>query len=502
MPVAESLLIGVLVAFVLLLVGGGLIATAYLIRTYHVTHRPLAYRPVLLGIGLALFATGPLSYLCALTSLLFFDSPTDDDVTTFVLWGLLALLFGGLSMLFFAICAIGRHPRSDVQEQRLQRCLRVMQVIGWVIVALTAGTVGLAFILPPVLVGFVVVYVWGNHRRAQQANLLWMLAIATDKSIPLPAEVDAFAATTWGMRRNRLLLLADMLRSGTPLPNCLEAISGLVPKSSVPSIHLGAAVGQVSQALRDAAVRQTSDLQGSAIFRTVSYTSFYLWALLTTITGIVGFLMYFIVPKVKAIFQGFDMEMPAMTQELIRRSDLAVEHFYLTLPALSLPFFLLIVECLGHVVGWDSLDVPLFGWLSRIETPLLLRGLSRVVAAGRPLSEGLRVLSEHHHRHGIRAKAERIRYFVEQGRDCWDLLHQERLLFRSETVLLRTAEVVGNLPWVLNELADVIERRTRRRTLYAAQLVQPAVVVLLGFVVGSICVGFFLPLIKVINDLS
>jgi type II secretory pathway component PulF len=502
MAMAESMLLATLVAFVLLLVGAGLLATAYLIRTYHVPHRVVGYRPALLGIALALFASGPCLFGVVATYMTVFEFPTDDDVAFLVAWGIVAVLLGGLSLLYFFVWSNGRDQRSNVEEQRLQRYIRVMQVFGWVIIALTAGTVGLAFVLPPILVGFAGVYVWGNHRRAQQANLLWMLAIATEKSIPLPAEVDAFAATTWGTRRSRLTLLADMLRNGTPLPSCLEAVPGLVPKSSLPAIHLGAEVGQISRALRDSAVRQTNDLQGAAAFRTISYTSFYIWALLAAITGIVGFLMYFIVPKLKAIFVGFDVELPTVTAELIRRADMAVEHFYLAIPALSLPFFMLIVECLGHIFGWDSLDVPLVGWLSRLETPQLLRGLSRVVAAGRPLPDALRVLSDHHHRRGIRAKAERIRYFVEQGCDTWDLLRQERFLLGAEALLLRRSEQLGNLPWVLNELADAIERRTKRRALCAAQLIQPAVVLLLGFVVGSICVGFLMPLIKVINELS
>jgi len=292
-----------------------------------------------------------------------------------------------------------------------------------------------------------------------------------------------------------------MLRNGTPLPNCLEAIPGLIPKSTVPAIHLGAAAGQISRALRDAAVRQTNDLQESSLFRTVSYTSFYVWGLLTVISGIVGFLMYWIVPKFKAIFEGFDMELPAMTVGLIQRSDVVVNYFYLIMPLLSLPFFMLIVVGLGHVFGWDALDLPLLSWFPRLETPLVLRGLSRVVAAGLPLPDGLRVLSEHHHRLGIRAKSDRARYFVERGADCWERLQFEGFLHRAEVALLQSAQRIGNLPWVLNELADVIDRRQQRRAVYAAQLIQPMFVVSMGIVVGYICIAFFLPLIKLTNEL-
>ncbi|MBI5760768.1 MAG: type II secretion system F family protein [Planctomycetales bacterium] len=499
---AEALIAAALVALVLLALGGGMVTTAYLIRTYHLPHRPLAYRPVLLGLAVALFGAGPGTFLVSVSVSLLAGPVSGDDVQIFVLWGIMAAMVGGISLLFLLTWQDGRNPQSHVDEQRLQRSVRTMQVIGWVIVGLTVGTIGLGLVLPPVLLGFAGIYVWGNHRRAQQANLLWMLAIATDKSIPLPDEVDAFAATIWGPRRGRCVLLADMLRNGTPLPNCLEAIPGLIPKSVVPAIHLGAAAGQISRALRDAAVRQTNDLQESSLFRTISYTSFYVWGLLTAISGIVGFLMMWIVPKFKAIFDGFEMELPAITVELIGRSDMATKYFFLTLPGLSLPFFMLIIVGLGHVFGWDALDLPLLSWFPRLETPLVLRGLSRVVSAGLPLPDGLRVLSEHHHRLGIRAKVDRLRYFVERGANCWERLQFEGFLRRGEVALLQSAQRIGNLPWVLNELADVIERRQQRRTIYAAQLIQPVFVVLMGIVVGYICVAFFMPVIKVIHGLS
>lgn len=502
MVMAEALIVAAFVAFILLVLGGGMVTTAYLVRTYHQPQRPLAYRPVLLGLAVALFGVGPGIFLASLTVSLLSGPVNGDELAALMGWGMLALLAGVISLLFLLLWWDGRNPQSHIEEQRLQRGVRSMQIIGWVIIGLTAGTIGLAFVLPPVLLGFAGIYVWGNHRRAQQANLLWMLAIATDKSIPLPDEVDAFAATQWGPHRSRCILLADMLRNGTPLPNCLEAIPGLIPKSVVPAIHLGAAAGQISRALRDAAVRQTNDLQESSLFRTISYTSFYVWGLLTVISSIVGFLMYWIVPKFKAIFEGFDMELPALTVDLIERSDMATKYFFLTMPALSLPFFMLIIVGLGHVFGWDALDLPLLSWFPRLETPLVLRGLARIVSAGLPFPEGLRVLSEHHHRVGIRAKAERLRYFVERGSDIWERLQWEGFLHRAERALLQSAQRIGNLPWVLNELAEVIERRQQRRAVFAAQLIQPVFVVLIGIVVGYICVAFFIPVVMVIDGLS
>jgi type II secretory pathway component PulF len=329
-----------------------------------------------------------------------------------------------------------------------------------------------------------------------------MLAIATDKSIPLPDEVDAFAATIWGPRRSRCVLLADMLRNGTPLPTALEATSGLVSRSSITAINLGAEVGQISRVLRDAAVRQSNDLQELTLVRALSHTMVYLWAMLFVLSGIVGFLMYFIMPKYKVILEGFEVEMPAVTVGLIAGFDWAAQYWYLAVPALSLPLFMSIIVTERNVSGWDTLDVPLMGWLSRLETPLMLRSLSRIIAAGLPLPEGLRVLAAHHHRRGIRAKADRMRYFVEQGADCWEQLHRERFLHSAEVGLFQSAQRIGNLSWVLNELADVIDRRLQRRANYAAQLIDPVSVVFMGLIVGYICLGFFMPLIKVIHGLS
>jgi type II secretory pathway component PulF len=346
----------------------------------------------------------------------------------------------------------------------------------------------------------------GLHRRVQEVYLLWMLTVATEQSLPLPAEVDAFADTTSEPRRGQCALLAEMLRNGTSLPKALAIIPGLVPKTTVTALHLGDQAGQIPRALRHEAVRLTSDLQRQTVLQVLAGALVYGWSLFLVGSMIVGFLMYWIVPKIGAIFEGFEVELPTITRWLIRGYEAAFQHFYLTFPLVLLA--LLLAMCVqnlanrGQVFGWDLRNFPLVGWLTRLETPLLLRSLSWIVASGQPLHVSLRVLEQQHHRASIRAKLGRVRHAIEVGTDCWGALLRQWFLLPAEVALLQTAERMGNLSWVLNELSEAIERRLQRRAFYITQLIEPVFTLLSGIIVCFICLGFFMPLIKLFNELS
>ena len=76
------------------------------------------------------------------------------------------------------------------------------------------------------------------------------------------------------------------------------------------------------------------------------------------------------------------------------------------------------------------------------------------------------------------------------------------LITRPESTLLKSAQDAGNLPWALNQLADSLERRFAFRWMTTLEFLQPAVVLFMGFVTLFICLGMFMPLIKLLNDLS
>lgn len=366
-------------------------------------------------------------------------------------------------------------------------------VIGFVLI----GFVLACFAIPALAFAVAV-----STRRARHAGLLWTLAITMEKRLPLAEELDAHADVARGRQRMYLRELADSVRFGLPLEKGLED-RDLVPRSVLVEAHVAAGAEQLPAALREAAVRHTQAMQQAAGNHTVGGTVVYLATVVTVALLVFAFIMYYIVPKMKKIFEDFGVELPGTTRVLIGTSDYVLEYALIVFPLLSIVVLVAIGVAVGQFLGWENLRHPwLTRWFPRADTPSVLRCLSLPIASGRPLTEALERIAVFHHREIVRNRVVQIARALERGENLWEQLRVHKFIRRNEAAVLQAAERVGNLPWALRELAERIDKRLTFRLLAWCEFVQPIVVLLMGLAVGLICIAFFLPLVKLINDLS
>lgn len=343
-----------------------------------------------------------------------------------------------------------------------------------------------------------------SRLQARQGTLLWLLAIAAEKGQPLPQEVEALAETTSGPLYQDLRQLASYLQLGDPLAIALDRKPGMVPQTAVVAAYIGERTGTLPQVLKEAALHQTMPrVRVSTSPLSLGGALLYLWGLVITGIMIIGFLMYWIIPKFMDIFNDFGVSLPDVTISMIQVSGWFTDYWYLFFPLLMFPPVLLIVVAIAYWKGWEVTEL---GWMSRWsirwETPGILRGLSHAVAANAPIAVGLEALRQRHHQDSVRLRLERAMQSCEHGEDCWAALSRQKILKGREVKLLQAAERAGNLPWVLRELASTLEDRRRYRWLAVLEVAQPAVVIALGLVVLYVCVSFFMPLVRLIEQLA
>jgi general secretion pathway protein F len=340
-------------------------------------------------------------------------------------------------------------------------------------------------------------------QAARQSTLLWTLAVAVEKHVALVPFLEALADEAGGRWRWKMRALAELLNAGVSIPDALDATPGILPDDTRLLIRVGAESGRMGPALRDAA---TQFARRSEALRPPGGASLlYLCGLAFVMLTVLSFVMYWIIPKLKAIFNGFDMALPALTMAIVQAVDVGVNYFYIFGP-LSLGGLMLAVavsfELMGWGVGWGSPSRRLTRWFPRLQAPLALRSLGIAVDGGRPLLTALKTLAELHPDPALRRRMERVEAEIAQGHECWESLVSVGLLKRGETTLLNAAERVGNLGWALRGMADSIEHRSEHRTRIILELFRPIGILIAGVVVAVFVVGMFLPLIEIINKLS
>lgn len=337
-------------------------------------------------------------------------------------------------------------------------------------------------------------------QAARQTTLLWTLAVAVEKQLPLVPFLDALADEATGKWGWTLRGLAGFLNSGSSIPDALEAIPGLLPAETVAAIRIGAQSGRLAPALRESAARYSKryesapPVEGSEI----GYLCGLLFAMLTVVT----FVMYWIIPKYKAIFEGFDTRLPELTIAVVEVADFAAGHWYLVvLFAMAIAGVLRIAL---QLAAWRAGAIGAPQWLTwllpRLQTPLLLRSLGLAVDGGHPLPGALAVLTERHPDIAFRRRLAQVEESVALGADCWQGLYAVGLLRRGEVAVLDAAQRVGNLGWALRGIADSVERRSEQRLRILRELLRPVGLLMAGTVVAFFVIGMFLPLVKLISN--
>ena len=342
----------------------------------------------------------------------------------------------------------------------------------------------------------------GARSRAQQVELVWLLAIAVKSGRPLANEVEAYAQGTWGSRHRQLTELSERLRDGMPLTE-LAVPQGLMPRSAEMQIHAGINSASLQDSLRDAATRVTRELTEDQETTNVGAILYPVIIIPVTFL-IVGFLMYYIMPKFKKIFDDFGTELPGITIGLIQLSDMGINYWYIfLLPVLYIPLIIYLFALAASYHGLRPvLQSFLGGWFVRWHTPDVMRALAHGIARGIPLSKAIQPIARHPGPLKLRTRLAWSVDQIDEGAPSWRTLQSAGILRHYETLVLESAERTGNLPWVLNMLATNIERHSAFRLAAIMEFVRPAILLGMSFFIGFIAIAMFMPLIKLLNDLS
>ena len=166
-----------------------------------------------------------------------------------------------------------------------------------------------------------------RSQATRQATLLRTLAVALEKQFPLAPFLEALADEAGGRWRGKVRGLADLISAGVAIPDALEAVPGVLPADMVALVRVGARTGNLTGALGEAAIlaRRRSENTGMrfpGIF-------LYLCLLFVVLGSISSFIMIWIIPKFKSIFEGFDTKLPALTEMIISASDMGARYWYL-----------------------------------------------------------------------------------------------------------------------------------------------------------------------------
>jgi type IV pilus assembly protein PilC len=478
-----------------LCLGVAMLVTASIASNRHMNAGSRAIDALLRVIGRGGVAVGLWGFVCVLGAPFYLSATPAFDFWRFIgytaglIYSLLIVSGGwlqsrvGTSLLF---------PPPIDEQRRLEYRVGLLRFVGW--------TLTLMPLSPLAGIYFLAAALFGGAIRVQQESLLLILAVAMRTQTPLAEECEALADASRGRFRHRLRELANRLRRGDRLSEALRSIPGLTPPQTVTALRLAEDLGNVAEIANQEAMRfrrrEEERLQGRF---SMAGLTFYVTCFFLLSAGLIAFLLYWIVPRFMRIFHDFDAPVPGPTRLMLTLVDAAGAYWYVFLAAFLglIAWGLFVVTRRG---GWAGVNTGLASFVyPRLETPGVLRSLAQTVACRHPLSYGIESLEVHHPHRGIRRRLRRLREQIVRGHHSFQPLADAGLLSGREADALACAERAGNLPWVLDAIADNIDRRHRTLMESVVETVQPAVIAGIGLLVFVICIGIFYPIVHLIQ---
>jgi type IV pilus assembly protein PilC len=227
--------------------------------------------------------------------------------------------------------------------------------------------------------------------------------------------------------------------------------------------------------------------------------------------GIVTGIMIVVIPKFKDIFRDFDVTLPDMTLVLMNTSDWVVNGkppgwAVIVFSPFAIYFvFKLIRSSRGgrYVVDFVGLKIPVFGTLlQKNAVARFTRTLGTLISAGVPILEAILITRETSGNEVYSRAMEKVHDSIREGESFAAPLRSTGVCDGLVTNMIDVGEETGELDKMLLKIADNYEEDIDVAVASLVSLLEPLMVVLLGSIVGFIVIALFLPLVKLIENVS
>lgn len=307
----------------------------------------------------------------------------------------------------------------------------------------------------------------------------------------LHREADAPAA------KEKWKELHDLVIDGMSLSDAMARSPKTFPKVYVAMVEAGETGGFLDLVLAQIADFQAREKELKAKVLTALL---YPVILLVLALGVLIFLLVFFIPRFQTIFQGFNAELPLLTQMIIGVSHF-VRTYGLFAAAGALVGFFFLRSWLVSEKGrraWEGflLKLPLVGpLLAQYAMARFCRMLGTLLSAGVPLIAALTVARRSIGNQILVDAVTQSTERVKEGKPLGLSLAQNRTLFPGAIIeMISVAEESGRLDTELVRIANVTEGDLDRQLKTTVSLAEPLLLFLIAAFIGTIFLGMVIPI--------
>ena len=333
------------------------------------------------------------------------------------------------------------------------------------------------------------------------------MAALIDAGVPIVRSLEMLASQqTQPLFKRALSAICVEVNQGTTLGSAMRRWPMVFDRLMVSMVEAGEAGGVLDETLRRLAKLQedVAKLQNQ-IKGALGYPIAVLFIAILVFLG----MTIFIIPQFADIFKSLGAELPVFTQMLVDLSGLlrSPEYMIPALGVIALAIFLFSRYYATPVgrMGVDKflLKIPLFGDLIlKSATAQFCRTYSALSRAGVPILQTLEILKQTSGNAAVQEALDRAKNDVQEGISLSKSLLSKQIFPDMALSMLAIGEETGEMDAMLSKVADFYEEEVGLIVKNLTAMLEPAMIVVVGGIVGAILVAMYLPMFSVFENIN
>ncbi len=225
-------------------------------------------------------------------------------------------------------------------------------------------------------------------------------------------------------------------------------------------------------------------------------------AIMTVIgSGVLFFLLAYIVPKITTIFEDVNRVLPAPTRFLITTGDILKSFWWLFLILIVVAIFcfraLRKTEKGKYIIDRFILSLPVAGELvKKLAVARFARTLGSLLENGVTLLSSLEIVKNIVGNVIIAEVVEKAAGDVEKGQALGKTIESSNIFPNLSVQMILVGEQSGELEPMLNKVADVFEGEVESTVIAMTSWLEPVIILVMGVVVAFIVLSIVLPIME------
>lgn len=294
----------------------------------------------------------------------------------------------------------------------------------------------------------------------------------------------------------------DRVRTGADLSDAFAAHATLFPRLYPSILKAGERSGELEQVLRRFIRYQKLVLEAR---KRVISALIYPIVLVTLSAIMILIMLIFVVPQFEHFFAGSGVQLPLITRVTLAVGTTIQSNWLVLLLATVVggSFFWRWKDTSAGRLAVDRLRLrlPFLGpVLHRFSLSEYSRSLATLLNGGMPLVPALEIATAAVGNAEIRNKLEPTIQKVREGAAFHEALEETGIFGELSIDMVQVGEATGALDEMLGNVSDFLDDQVELRMQRLLTLIEPAMLVFMGIVVGIILISLYLPLFSALSQ--